>query len=306
MTKIRHGFTLIELLVVIAIIAILAAILFPVFAQAKAAAKKTNSLSNQKQIGLAAMMYAGDYEDILPETGWDGPCQRPTETHDGTSASVSDANWSGVFSFPLASQPYMKSLELLADPADPDKGVFGKSGSYCFEAQLLAAGIKGAYVGMKDVPAAMEKALPVSYAGNYFLARSYDVPRGTTTAKGRPLSDIVNPANVLYTSEVGSARLTNGGSFAGWYIAPGYGNSGNGTGRWERGARHTGGRNWAFADGHAKYHKDPAFRDANGTISQRRTMWTYQQQGLYTFPETTDTNYCPQGVICTTLSNRNW
>ncbi len=59
------AFTLIELLVVIAIIAILAAILFPVFAQAKGAAKKTVSISNLKQIGLAWTMYASDYDDVL-------------------------------------------------------------------------------------------------------------------------------------------------------------------------------------------------------------------------------------------------
>ncbi|MCU0317441.1 MAG: prepilin-type N-terminal cleavage/methylation domain-containing protein [Fimbriimonadaceae bacterium] len=59
----RNGFTLIELLVVIAIIAILAAILFPVFAQAKVAAKKTQSLSNMKQLGTALMIYTSDYDD---------------------------------------------------------------------------------------------------------------------------------------------------------------------------------------------------------------------------------------------------
>jgi len=60
----RKAFTLIELLVVIAIIAILAAILFPVFAQAKAAAKKTTMLSQYKQIGTAGQMYLGDSDDV--------------------------------------------------------------------------------------------------------------------------------------------------------------------------------------------------------------------------------------------------
>jgi prepilin-type N-terminal cleavage/methylation domain-containing protein len=62
----RRAFTLIELLVVIAIIAILAAILFPVFAQAKEAAKKTQSLSNVKQMALAVTMYAGDNDGGYP------------------------------------------------------------------------------------------------------------------------------------------------------------------------------------------------------------------------------------------------
>ena len=69
MNSARRAFTLIELLVVIAIIAILAAILFPVFAQAKAAAKKTASLSNDKQIALGAIMYGGDVDDMIPPAG---------------------------------------------------------------------------------------------------------------------------------------------------------------------------------------------------------------------------------------------
>ncbi len=64
--KKQVGFTLIELLVVIAIIAILAAILIPVFAQAKSAAKKTQDLSNLKQIGSGIMMYNADYDDNYP------------------------------------------------------------------------------------------------------------------------------------------------------------------------------------------------------------------------------------------------
>lgn len=69
MQRSNRAFTLIELLVVIAIIAILAAILFPVFAQAKMAAKKTADLSNVKQIALGTLMYAGDYDDTFPLAG---------------------------------------------------------------------------------------------------------------------------------------------------------------------------------------------------------------------------------------------
>jgi prepilin-type N-terminal cleavage/methylation domain-containing protein/prepilin-type processing-associated H-X9-DG protein len=65
----RRGFTLIELLVVIAIIAILAAILFPVFAKAREKARLTSCLSNMKQVGLASMMYAQDYDETLARHG---------------------------------------------------------------------------------------------------------------------------------------------------------------------------------------------------------------------------------------------
>ena len=62
----KKGFTLIELLVVIAIIAILAAILFPVFARAREKARQSTCLSNVKQIGLAILMYVQDYDERMP------------------------------------------------------------------------------------------------------------------------------------------------------------------------------------------------------------------------------------------------
>ena len=86
----RRAFTLIELLVVIAIIAILAAILFPVFAQAKAAAKKTSALSNVKQISTANILYMNDADDNINRKYWD--------VH-------------------MDLLPYVKSIDLFTDPA---------------------------------------------------------------------------------------------------------------------------------------------------------------------------------------------
>lgn len=100
----RKAFTLIELLVVIAIIAILAAILFPVFAQAKAAAKKATCLSNNKQIAFALYMYANDNTDMLCQTSWESDSNHPYQVH-----------WTYLC------QPYIKNWDLLACPADSDK-----------------------------------------------------------------------------------------------------------------------------------------------------------------------------------------
>lgn len=93
-SKKKSGFTLIELLVVIAIIAILAAILFPVFAQAKSAAKKTASLSNVKQIGTGFQIYANDNDDRLSDSEH-GSGGHPNNTSDLT-------NWAAT------NYPYIK------------------------------------------------------------------------------------------------------------------------------------------------------------------------------------------------------
>ena len=110
----RKAFTLIELLVVIAIIAILAAILFPVFAQAKASAKKAADLSNQKQLALAFIMYQTDVDDAMPfsvprdlgtsifTTPWD----RTPSTDPGARQSV----------FANSVAPYIKNWQLWKSP----------------------------------------------------------------------------------------------------------------------------------------------------------------------------------------------
>ncbi|ARU42554.1 hypothetical protein CCB80_05760 [Armatimonadetes bacterium Uphvl-Ar1] len=104
----KNAFTLIELLVVIAIIAILAAILFPVFAQAKVAAKKTQALSNLKNIGTAAQIYMADYDDVWPLWSAGMGCtaaQCPPRPGTSDTGSVFDLR----FMFPSLIDPYIKN-----------------------------------------------------------------------------------------------------------------------------------------------------------------------------------------------------
>lgn len=280
------AFTLIELLVVIAIIAILAAILFPVFAQAREQARKTQCLSNAKQIGLASMMYAQDYDETLPETGWVGPCSAPASQGCRVDTSGSDPYWSGVFAFPLAIMPYQKNYQILVCPSDPDKGGFNKFGSYCYEAQLLAAGVPRAYEGIRNVVNGMRDVLPLSYAGNYYLAGGYYVAWDQYDCrKMLPMASIQFPAQTFYVTDVGSRIESNGNAFAGWYIAPGYDNSAPNR-RWPKGQRHQNGRNWIFADGHAKYYRDPALTNPDGSRkSQAQLICDYEAMGIYTYPQ---------------------
>src|SRR5271154_6892830 len=87
------AFTLIELLVVIAIIAILAAILFPVFAQAREAARKTACLSNTKQLGLGIMMYVQDYDEVYPMNSWDVPAIGNADNDLHSANYLSSVTW---------------------------------------------------------------------------------------------------------------------------------------------------------------------------------------------------------------------
>jgi prepilin-type N-terminal cleavage/methylation domain-containing protein/prepilin-type processing-associated H-X9-DG protein len=99
----RKGFTLIELLVVIAIIAILAAILFPVFARAREKARQSNCLSNTKQLALATLMYVQDYDEMIPYDDLD---------YNGSGAEdAGDGTWRGMI------RPYCKNSQLFMCPS---------------------------------------------------------------------------------------------------------------------------------------------------------------------------------------------
>jgi prepilin-type N-terminal cleavage/methylation domain-containing protein len=139
----RRAFTLIELLVVIAIIAILAAILFPVFAQAKEAAKKTSCLSNIKQLGTSVAMYTNDSDDVFPcadvnyglesnAPGWSWAYFLETPADwapylDAPGIEANKAFWANSL------QPYIKNYQILECPsaqnveiADPEDVQFAK------------------------------------------------------------------------------------------------------------------------------------------------------------------------------------
>lgn len=104
----RHGFTLIELLVVIAIIALLAAILFPVFARARESARRTTCTSNLKQLGLAVQMYVHDYDEMFP--------------YNDPNPAGSYAGYPTVeLNFPVLMQPYVKNTNLFRCPDDVSK-----------------------------------------------------------------------------------------------------------------------------------------------------------------------------------------
>lgn len=104
----RRGFTLIELLVVIAIIAILAAILFPVFARARENARRASCMSNLKQIGLGLLQYTQDYDEKLPRS-WSG-------VDSDASKPVGDP--SDRYKWMDAIYPYTKSIQLFNCPSD--------------------------------------------------------------------------------------------------------------------------------------------------------------------------------------------
>ncbi len=129
----RRGFTLIELLVVIAIIAILAAILFPVFAKAREKARQTNCLSNAKQIGLAQLQYCQDYDEKFPREYWGA-----TSVYTWPNGQVTAGMWiPSVF-------PYANNIQMFNCPSNTVEwagGYVGNHFSYPFNNRLNLANL---------------------------------------------------------------------------------------------------------------------------------------------------------------------
>jgi prepilin-type N-terminal cleavage/methylation domain-containing protein/prepilin-type processing-associated H-X9-DG protein len=219
----RRGFTLIELLVVIAIIAILAAILFPVFAQARDKARASACLSNVKQLGLAVQMYAQDYDDTLPIHLGDV---------NNFLADKAVANWAKCLS------PYVKNTQIYScpssvlPPGSTPKNSPPPYNSYQGNAVLLS--IKGTALARIPNPADI-----VFCQENYF---------NWTTIWNRPAQVKLNPPGFQYWHLV-DCRVA--------YIGPPV----ISPGCWEQyNSRHFQGGNIVFADGHAKFRKASTMR----------------------------------------------
>lgn len=125
-SKKKGGFTLIELLVVIAIIAILAAILFPVFARAREAARKSSCQSNMKELGIALTLYHGDFDAMLPSSILYNPAAQ-TATWDSTRfanfaqyrGDLTSTNTNAVNTWARIFYGYMKNKDIIWCPSDP-------------------------------------------------------------------------------------------------------------------------------------------------------------------------------------------
>lgn len=173
----KRAFTLIELLVVIAIIAIIAAILFPVFAQAKVAAKKTNALSQVKQIGTSWHIYATD--------------------HDDTAVNVSSGGPQGVHrtDFWVVLQPYVKSVQLFFSSERTEVGCFyhnqNDRDNTPWGRHIRDLNPTGRCLGYGYNWG------PQIYAGGGVLLGVVNLPDGGTIQPGRSLTSFDEPANVF-------------------------------------------------------------------------------------------------------------
>lgn len=215
----KRAFTLIELLVVIAIIAILAAILFPVFAQARAKARGIACLSNVKQIGTAMMMYVQDYDETTPSArggGWEW--------------------WTELM-------PYMKSVDLLMCPDRP--GTPRTQGN----AAGVANGCVSGVYPMRGLAGYGYNWGPINYRGGGLMGPSTLQPAGSlcggTFHPGTAIASIDAPAQMFaYGDTYDTPRMT---------VGIGFGMDGAGAMNRNSAMRHSGGMyNMAFVDGHAK------------------------------------------------------
>jgi len=198
--KKQSGFTLIELLVVIAIIAILAAILFPVFAAAREKARQTSCASNLKQIGLALIQYYQDYDEAMV------PAVTGTTAGGGTTSATSYLWTDAIF-------PYVKSTGIYMCPDDPESEP-GKTpwqqygGSHCYASYVLNAGYWGPIFNYcsghsgQPMPYSASTPMSVSSWNNATMDGSAGISYTAIAAK------IASPATTVWVADNGT--IANG------------------------------------------------------------------------------------------------
>lgn len=256
----RSGFTLIELLVVIAIIAILAAILFPVFAQAREKARQTSCLSNTKQVALAMLMYSQDYDELMPlgttqgENGqwyWNFNLAVPWDWR--PDVAVGDGRLTAAANhWGNSTQPYMKNYGLWACPSGIPTSVRADlEGAAKKPFATISYTFNGLLSQYSQAGIATPASLPLLWEG-----------RGKVQIKGFALTV---PALICQQTGIGTTCA---------YI-PGHSGcstSKNGeTSAWfgiNTAWVHTGGMNFALSDGHSKW------RRLGGTLSPGDTDYT--------------------------------
>ena len=255
MFKIKKGFTLIELLVVIAIIAILAAILFPVFAQAREKARQTSCLSNCKQIGTGLTLYMDDWEETYPMCFFDlinggttedyihtaarqgtyagYPCSK-FYTQNNSGYGCSDINY--WYTWADAVYPYVKSINLFVCPSGNKKCL-----GYAYNV-WLSGGIQGMTVkGREHWGTSIQTTTASQIKNSAETVFTFDAPQrynstAYTPVNGCPL--IINEFGKSYTSNFSPS------------------------------ARHLEGINYTFCDGHAKYYKKAQGPGLNGSTAR--------------------------------------
>jgi len=266
----KRAFTLIELLVVIAIIAILAAILFPVFAQAKEAAKKAACLSNLKQETLGVIMYTGDYDDVYPVAevhfpgfGWLGSgfigWQYPCDQNETSTDCVFEGN---------SIQPYTKNMQISLCPSTTGSwnpygygGGNHPSSSYTFNGDLSSY----------NTTAATSPVVTVMFwsgvLDNGWVGRTTDSPALNCPDGNAACVYIPNPTGSLTSNGASDIpTVYNSGN----YVFPNYS-------KWV----HNHGDNMSNLDGHAKFHTllgsvrdDPwSFTGPGGSVQQTTNVF---------------------------------
>jgi len=232
------AFTLIELLVVIAIIAILASILFPVFARARENARRSNCMSNLKQIALGIMQYNQDYDEKMPQQWQD----RDGNGSWNPSATIPDQGWGQLV------QPYLKSTQIFQCPSETawaSGNATGSNGYNDYYINLLAAN--------KTIAAFDSPSITVllGEGGSDSAASGNDGCGGTgATTSTAVIGDTKGSCTSTFTNKLAIIKSTGTGTKVNTAI------------------RHLDGSNFAFADGHVKWYKGTD----DGAVSATATM----------------------------------